>query len=230
MTSTNSANQWIHCLEDHRAAVKALSWCPFQSNLLASGGGVGDQCIKFWITNTGSRLNSVNTGSQVCCLLWNKHEHELMSSHGFNDNQLTLWKYPSMVKIIDLYGHTSRVLHMAQSPDGCTVASAAANETLLWNVLGTPKLAVNAPKTKPEPFVNLAHIRNVKELNVLIYKRSRTENCIPSNSAKIELNRQTLIQVSKLYFWVILIFNSKRISLISSLFQSLLKQVIVLKL
>ncbi|XP_059656690.1 cell division cycle 20.2, cofactor of APC complex-like isoform X1 [Cornus florida] len=182
MTSKNSANKWIHCLKDHRDAVKALSWCPFQSNLLASGGGVGDQCIKFWNTNTGSRLNSVNTGSQVCCLLWNKHERELMSSHGFNDNQLTLWKYPSMVKIIDLYGHTSRVLHMAQSPDGGTIASAAANETLLWNVLGTPKLAVNAPKTKPEPFVNLARLRNVKEHKVLIYKRSRTEYYIPSKA------------------------------------------------
>nr|CAD1821298.1 unnamed protein product [Ananas comosus var. bracteatus] len=31
-------NQWRHRFEDHMAAVKALAWCPFQSNLLASGG------------------------------------------------------------------------------------------------------------------------------------------------------------------------------------------------
>lgn len=33
-------------LEAHQAAVKALAWCPFQSNLLASGGGSADRCIK----------------------------------------------------------------------------------------------------------------------------------------------------------------------------------------
>lgn len=116
MASSNSPMQWLHRLEDHRAAVKALAWCPFQSNLLASGGGGADMCIKFWNSHTGSCLNSVNTGSQVCALLWNKHERELLSSHGFTENQLILWKYPSMVKMSKLTGHTSRVLFMTQVP------------------------------------------------------------------------------------------------------------------
>ena len=35
-----------------------------------------------------------------------------------------------------LTGHTSRVLHMAQSPDGQTIVSAAADETLrFWKIL-----------------------------------------------------------------------------------------------
>ncbi|KAL8199706.1 hypothetical protein R6Q57_013274 [Mikania cordata] len=113
MASVNSLTQWLHRLEDHTAAVKALAWCPFQVNLLASGGGGGDKCIKFWNTHTGTCLNSVDTGSQVCALLWNKHERELLSSHGFTRNQLTLWKYPSMIKMAELTGHTSRVLFMA---------------------------------------------------------------------------------------------------------------------
>ncbi|XP_010278840.1 PREDICTED: cell division cycle 20.2, cofactor of APC complex-like [Nelumbo nucifera] len=160
MASSNSPTQWLHRLEEHTAAVKALAWCPFQGNLLASGGGGGDQCIKFWNTHTGACLNSVNTGSQVCSLLWNKNERELLSSHGFTQNQLTLWKYPSMVKITELTGHTSRVLFMAQSPDGCTVASAAADETLrFWNVFGAPEAAKPAPKANPEPFSSLARIR-----------------------------------------------------------------------
>ncbi|XBH76666.1 hypothetical protein VPH35_103269 [Triticum aestivum] len=61
--------QWLHRLDDNLAAVKGLAWCPFQSNLLASGGGVGDRCIKFWNTHIGACLNSVDTGSQVCALL-----------------------------------------------------------------------------------------------------------------------------------------------------------------
>ncbi|CAM0944865.1 unnamed protein product [Alopecurus aequalis] len=154
-------NQWLHRLEDHVAAVKALAWCPFQSNLLATGGGGSDRCIKFWNTHTGACLNSVDTGSQVCSLLWNKNERELLSSHGFTQNQLTLWKYPSMVKMAELTGHTSRVLFMAQSPDGCTVASAAADETLrFWNVFGTPEVAKPAPKASHTGMFNsFNHIR-----------------------------------------------------------------------
>ena len=71
----------------------------------------------------------------MCALQWSAHDKELVSSHGYSHNQLILWKYPSMVRVAELTGHTSRVLHMAQSPDGTTVCSAAADETLrFWNV------------------------------------------------------------------------------------------------
>nr|GMC89153.1 cell division cycle 20.2, cofactor of APC complex-like [Ipomoea batatas] len=130
--SSNSSTQWLHRLEDHTAAVKALAWCPFQGN------GGGDRCIKFWNSHTGACVNSVDIGSQ---------------------NQLTLWKYPSMVKMAELTGHTSRVLFMAQSFT-CTVASAAGDETLrFWNVFGTPEVAKQAPKSNPEPFAHINRIR-----------------------------------------------------------------------
>ncbi|KAL4189303.1 hypothetical protein AMTRI_Chr08g164810 [Amborella trichopoda] len=159
---SNSSNSPLHRLEDHLVAVKALAWCPFQSNLLASGGGGADRCIKFWNTHTGACINSVDTGSQVCSLLWSKNERELLSSHGFTQNQLTLWKYPSMVKLAELNGHTSRVLFMAQSPDGCTVASAGADETLrFWQVFGAPELLNSKPEAKASfgPFSNINQIR-----------------------------------------------------------------------
>ncbi|KAK8692721.1 hypothetical protein V6N13_070328 [Hibiscus sabdariffa] len=160
MASSNSPTRWLHRLEDHTSAVKALAWCPFQSNLLTTGGGGGDRTIKFWNTHTGACLNSVDTGSQVCALLWSKNERELLSSHGFTQNQLTLWKYPSMVKMAELTGHTSRVLYLAQSPDGCTVASAAGDETLrFWNVFGVPEVAKTAPKVHHEPFSHVNRIR-----------------------------------------------------------------------
>ncbi|XP_042004506.1 cell division cycle 20.1, cofactor of APC complex-like [Salvia splendens] len=156
-----SSNQWIHRLEEHSAAVKALSWSPFQSGLLATGGGLGDERIRFWNTNTGACLNSVGTGSQVCSLLWSSHERELLSAHGFSSNQLTLWRYPSMVKMVELEGHTSRVLSMAKSPDGYKVASIAGDETLrIWNaVFATPPKGKSAEERRWEPFPNIPRIR-----------------------------------------------------------------------
>jgi len=122
-------------LTDHQAAVKALAWSPHERNLIATGGGTADRCIKFWNTQTGSLLNSVDTGSQVCALQWNPFEKEILSSHGFARNQLCLWKYPTMAKVKELDGHTARVLHMAVSPDGGSVVSAAADETLrFWDI------------------------------------------------------------------------------------------------
>ncbi|CAI6007149.1 unnamed protein product [Closterium sp. NIES-64] len=131
--------RYLHRLTAHQAAVKALAWCPFQSHLLASGGGTADRCIKFWNTQTGALTHSIDTHSQVCALEWSRHEKEILSSHGYSLNQLCLWRYPSMAKLAEFTGHTARVLHLAQSPDGYTVVSAAADETLrFWNAFGDP--------------------------------------------------------------------------------------------
>ena len=166
-----------------------------------------------------------SSAPQVCALQWSRHEREILSSHGFSQNQLCLWKYPSMAKIAEfsarttfpsllteaalhrgvaircptqrsscivprpcpafrstepvtcrcsafalqlsgvqrgyrqmhtfmrsqvyagLQGHTARVLHMAQSPDGTTVVSAGADETLrFW------KCFAEAPAVQKVPF------------------------------------------------------------------------------
>uniref|UniRef100_A0A0D3ARA5 CDC20/Fizzy WD40 domain-containing protein n=1 Tax=Brassica oleracea var. oleracea TaxID=109376 RepID=A0A0D3ARA5_BRAOL len=148
----STCTQWLHRLRGHTSAVKALAWCPFQSDLLASGGGAEDRKIKFWNTRTGACLNSLDTASQVSSLLWSNNQRELLCSHG---SQLTLWKYPSMVKMAELSGHTSRVLSMTQSPDGCTVVSAAGDENLcFWNVFGLPDTTAKktVPKAAHEPF------------------------------------------------------------------------------
>jgi cell division cycle protein 20 (cofactor of APC complex) len=127
-------------IREHTAAVKALAWCPWQSNLLASGGGTSDRKIMFWNTCSGSMLNSIDTGSQVCSIVWSKTDRELVSSHGFSQNQLCVWKYPSLVKVTELTGHSSRVLHLAQSPDGSVICSGAGDETLrFWRVFSTPQ-------------------------------------------------------------------------------------------
>lgn len=124
----------LHAFTQHQAAVRALAWCPWQPNTLATGGGTADRSIKFWNVSNGQLLDSVDAKSQVCGLLFSKTYKELISAHGIANHQLTIWKYPSMSKQIDLLGHTGRVLQIAMSPDGSTVMSASADETLrLWN-------------------------------------------------------------------------------------------------
>ena len=150
----------LHRLDAHQAAVKALAWCPWNKNLLASGGGTADRMIRFWNSNSGACLNEVDTHSQVCALQWSMHDKELVSSHGYSHNQLILWKYPSMVKVAELTGHTSRVLHMAQSPDGTTVVTAAADETLrFWKILSGGDASKKERAAAKESILNSMSIR-----------------------------------------------------------------------
>lgn len=124
-----------HVLAEHRAAVKALAWCPFNRNILATGAGSADRHIRIYDASTGTLLSATDTQSQVCALLWNAQYQELLSAHGFSKNQLTLWSYPNMTPIANFTGHTARVLFMSASGDGKMVCSAGADETLrLWNV------------------------------------------------------------------------------------------------
>lgn len=148
--------RYIH--RDHVAAVKALAWCPWQRHLLASGGGTADKTIKFWSTDTGSMIKSVNAESQVCSLIWNKYDKELLSAHGFSKNQLSLWKFPSMAKIGEMKGHTDRVLHMTASPNCSTVVSAAADETLrFWKIFDVPY--EECTKKQPKTLLSGIHLR-----------------------------------------------------------------------
>ncbi|PLW52133.1 hypothetical protein PCANC_00439 [Puccinia coronata f. sp. avenae] len=134
----------------HTAAIKALSWSPHQNGLLASGGGSADKRIRFWNTINGNLLNEIDTGSQVCSLKWSKNSNELVSTHGFSpgpiQNQVCLWKYPSMQQIATLSGHTYRVLYLAMSPDGETIVTGAGDETLrFWRAFPKKKVHPSAP-------------------------------------------------------------------------------------
>lgn len=131
---SSSATIPVVRFSDHTAAVKAIAWSPHQNGLLASGGGTADRCIRFWNTQTQTALHAVDTGSQVCNLMWSKTVNEVVSTHGYSLNQIIVWKYPTMTKLATLTGHTCRVLYLAMSPDGQTIVTGAGDETLrFWN-------------------------------------------------------------------------------------------------
>jgi len=124
-----------HTLTEHRAAVKAVRWCPWQRNVLATGGGTADRQVCLWNAASGRLLMSADAESQVTGIAWGPQERELVTAHGYSRNQLSLWKYPSLVKTADLEGHGGRLLGLTQSPDGALVCSASADETLrFWRI------------------------------------------------------------------------------------------------
>uniref|UniRef100_A0A4X2LJG8 CDC20/Fizzy WD40 domain-containing protein n=1 Tax=Vombatus ursinus TaxID=29139 RepID=A0A4X2LJG8_VOMUR len=132
----------VHRYIKHVAAVKAMSWSPHQHGLLASGGGISDGCIHFWNTVTGQPLQHIDTGSQVCNLAWSRYDNELVSTHGYAENQIAIWKYPSLTQVAKLTGHLYRVLYLAMSPDGQAIVTGAGDETLrFWNVFHKTHLA-----------------------------------------------------------------------------------------
>lgn len=142
---------------NHTAAVKALAWSPHQHGLLVSGGGTADRTIRFWNTLSNQQINCIDTGSQVCNLMFAKNHQELVSTHGYSQNQIVLWKYPTMDKVATLTGHSYRVLYLAMSPDGETIVTGAGDETLrFWNAFPSQKkneAAVNQiNKLKPSSF------------------------------------------------------------------------------
>ncbi|XP_052830609.1 cell division cycle protein 20 homolog isoform X1 [Octopus bimaculoides] len=127
-------------LTHHRAAVKALSWCPWQDSILASGGGSKDKTIHIWSIPSGKCVNSKLTHSQITSLIWSNEHHEIVSGHGYSNYSLSFWKYPSFESVGELKGHIARILNLALSPDESTIASLSADETIrLWKCFNKTK-------------------------------------------------------------------------------------------
>ncbi len=142
-SSNISSNLALLCkITDHTAAVKALDWCPYQRNVLASGGGTNDQTIKIWNVNTSSMIWSHHTGSQVCNMRFSKTSKELVSTHGYSQNQIILWNASDLKNLTSmnvLTGHSNRVLYLSMSPATGSIVTAAGDETVrFWNTF--PKL------------------------------------------------------------------------------------------
>lgn len=127
--------------ERHRAAVRALSWSPLNSSLLATGGGTMDKMIHFWNVTQGTRLQSIQTDSQITSLHWSQRYKEIVSCHGTistegcSPSYINIWNYPSLEKVESFVAHESRTLHSTLSPDGQVLATCSTDESLkFWRI------------------------------------------------------------------------------------------------
>ena len=119
----------------HKAAVKAIAWSEKSINLLASGAGSADRCLRIFNTDKNEVMYCKDTGSQICNLKFSKLKEEIITSHGFSTNDVCVWKTKNLQKICTFSGHSSRVLYMSISPDGNSIVTGAGDETLrFWNL------------------------------------------------------------------------------------------------
>lgn len=119
----------------HKAAVKALAFCPWFPTLLVTGGGSKDRCIRFWHSTTGTLLTSHDTKAQITSLTWSPSSKQLLATFGFGQGEnyhlMLLYSYPEMKVLMSVGSKPNvRVLSSAVSKDGGSICVAINNSLL----------------------------------------------------------------------------------------------------
>ncbi|KAH7911283.1 WD40-repeat-containing domain protein [Hygrophoropsis aurantiaca] len=138
----------------HDGPVKALSWSPWQSDLLATGGFARDGKIRIWntskMTSPPEPLHTISMNAAVTSLHWSPYCKELLSTHAMSwadsqppgtpptqqprspkatfANTITVHAYPSCEKVVSVAAHTAAIGHSCIGPDGCCVFTVSPTE------------------------------------------------------------------------------------------------------
>jgi hypothetical protein len=90
----------------HAAAVKALAFAPWQTSLLATGGGSNDRCLRFYHVPSGSCLATINVHSQVTSLIWSKTRREIAATFGYTQPhhpfRIAVFAWPSCKLVLSI--------------------------------------------------------------------------------------------------------------------------------
>ncbi|EGR31429.1 hypothetical protein IMG5_110000 [Ichthyophthirius multifiliis] len=181
-------NKRTSSLKSHVGAVKALAWSPHNQNILVSGGGNKDQTLKFWNIQTNQLIKSIHTGSQICNMHYSKNFNEIVTTHGFQLNQISLWNANDYSQITTLYGHSERVLYLAASPDQEDIVTGSADETLrFWKIFPSlPKIDINNQQSKLNPlWLNQKWGSSISvTLQYLLFKKALRTQVFTGNQAQ----------------------------------------------
>ncbi len=141
---------------------QAMAWCPWKTDLLATGGTYPDGRIHIWSTsllaNTQSPapIETIQTHSSVYSLQWSPHSRELLSTHGFAwhprerlpdvpepvaspyTNSISVHAFPGTRRLVSVSAHTGTVSQSCLGPDGTMVFTICYREEAMkmWKVWG----------------------------------------------------------------------------------------------
>ena len=131
----NTQHPFFSTEDVHTSAVKAIEWCPSERMLLATGGGRDDGRIIFWDVQHNRSVNVIETGAQICTLLWSPHDKEILSTHGYPKPSTQIWSTVDGHLLGQLGTHTGRVIHSTLAPDEQSVLTGGEDEKIcLWKV------------------------------------------------------------------------------------------------
>ena len=112
----------------HSAAVKAIAFAPWQSSLLATGGGSNDRQIHFHHADSGSILAVINVFAQVTSLTWSTTRREIVATFGYaqpeHEIRIAVFSWPSCECVVSipwerkLNGEIGRALWAIPYPGG----------------------------------------------------------------------------------------------------------------
>jgi cell division cycle 20-like protein 1 (cofactor of APC complex) len=158
-------------LSSHTSAIKALDWSTYRFNYLLSGGGTQDMTLKLWNINTMTLIDSINTSSQICNIVFSKISHEFITTHGFKNNYIHVWDSKKLDIKATLKGHKQRVVYMALGPDFRKIVTGAGDETIrFWDVFGYENQKYSFYNNNPE--INIREDENFNN------KHNKKENIL----------------------------------------------------
>ena len=144
----------------HKASARALAWCPWQPDLLATGTSAPEGKIRIWSTSSMSShspspTQTIPLNTSVLSLHWSPHCKELLSTHGSSFapgaisasqmtyldtpmvNSITVHQYPSSKRLMTLTNaHSKPVTHSCLSPNGESLFTVCPREETIkmWQV------------------------------------------------------------------------------------------------
>jgi len=122
-------HQWLH-----RAAVKAIAFCPWQDGLVATGGGSNDKCIHFFHTTSGAPLATISVSAQVTSLIWSTTRKEIAATFGYaqpdHPVRIAVFSWPECRQVAAIpWAGEHRALYAIPFPGGPENAHPARNST-----------------------------------------------------------------------------------------------------
>ncbi|SCV00032.1 LAMI_0G02432g1_1 [Lachancea mirantina] len=138
----------------HKAAVKAVAFCPWSKSLLATGGGSKDRTMRFWHTQSGTLLQEIKAPGQITSLIWSVTHAQIVATFGFGDIEkpalITVYTYPSLEPVMEVRSATAlRVLSAVSSPDFSSICVATNDETIrFYKLWGSAKSRIQEAHRK----------------------------------------------------------------------------------
>lgn len=126
--------QNISIYKEHNAAIRGLAWSPKDEDIIVTGGGITDRQVKKWNITSGETIKTINVGSQICNIFWNKDYKEFLITCGLSSNNISIWNDATLKKVGEINGHHDRILYAAMSPNNDKVVTVTPKDPIrIWN-------------------------------------------------------------------------------------------------